>query len=227
MVDAVVEALELYRTFQVGETQVRALNGISLAVPRAALTIIRGRSGSGKTTLLNIIGGLDRPTSGRVLVCGRNVHSLTGAELTAWRRREVGFVFQSFALMPHLTALENVELPLRIQGVSWRKRRARAQECLRQVGLVKRAHHRAVELSGGEQQRVGIARALSCRPSLILADEPTGELDFETGMRVMGLFREIVDREGISVCVATHDPAAGEYGDLEFLLEDGRLAGEV
>jgi ABC-type lipoprotein export system ATPase subunit len=162
-----------------------------------------------------------------VLFDGRDLHSLPGDQLTGWRRKEVGFVFQSFALMPHLTALENVELPLRIAGLSWRGRRARAQECLRMVGLAKRSQHRTLELSGGEQQRVGIARAIANQPRLILADEPTGELDFETGMRVMELFREIVDRDKVTICVATHDAAAAEFGDVVFFSRDGKLAEEV
>ena len=225
--DTIMEAREVRRIFQVGANTVHALAGVNLALPGGRLVIIRGRSGSGKTTLLNILGGLDRPTSGRVLISGRDMQAMADRELTDWRRKRVGLVFQSFALMPHLTALENVELPLRIAGMPWRQRRQRAQECLHMVGLVKRARHRALELSGGEQQRVGIARAIVNRPEVILADEPTGELDFETGMRVMELFRTIVDRDGVTVCVATHDPATREFADLQLLMEDGRLIEEV
>lgn len=209
-----------------GTETVHALAGVSLTLPGGSLVVLRGRSGSGKTTLLNILGGLDRPSTGCVLYQGRDLRGLSEAELTAWRRRRVGFVFQSFALLPHLTALENVELPLRIAGAPWRDRHARAQECLHLVGLAKRARHRAFELSGGEQQRVGIARAIVNQPGLVLADEPTGELDFETGMRVMELFRTIVDRQGVTVCVATHDPAAVQFGDLRLAIEDGRLVQE-
>lgn len=221
--EAILETRDLYRSFQVGTNTVHALAGVNLSCPKGRLIVIRGRSGSGKTTLLNIVGGLDRPSAGEVLFRGENLHALDELGLTGWRRKEVGFVFQSFALMPHLTALENVELIQRFEGTAWRQRMERAEECLRLVGLSKRAHHRALELSGGEQQRVAIARAVANRPGLILADEPTGALDFETGMRVMELFREIVDRDGVTVIVSTHDAAASEFGDMQFVIEDGKL----
>lgn len=223
----IFEICNVDREFSVGSNIVRALDGVSLKIQKGNLVIIRGRSGSGKTTLLNIIGGLDRPTAGRVFYNGQDLQLCTGAELNQWRRREVGFVFQSFALLPHLTALENVVLPMRFIGVALGQRQERASECLKMVGLSKRAKHRTWELSGGEQQRVAIARAMANRPAVILADEPTGELDFETGMKVMELFREIVDHEGITVCVATHDPAVSEFGDTKIYLQDGQLAKEV
>lgn len=221
--ETILEAHDLKRSFLVGTNSINALAGVTIACPKGKLIIVRGRSGSGKTTLINIIGGLDRPDAGRVLFQGQDLHTLPDRELTEWRRKSVGFVFQSFALMPHLTALENVELPQRFCGISWRARQERAKECLHMVGLSKRAHHRALELSGGEQQRVAIARAIVNRPGLILADEPTGELDFETGMRVMELFQEIVRRDGVTVILSTHDPAAGEFGDMQFIIEDGKL----
>ncbi|MCL6557342.1 MAG: ABC transporter ATP-binding protein [Firmicutes bacterium] len=224
--EALIEAHDLHRCFLVGGTVVNALNGVSLSIPKGRLVILRGPSGSGKTTLLNLLGGLDEPTSGRVLYNGRDLRTMNEEERTIWRRKEVGFVFQSFALIPHMTALENVELILRIAGVPWKERRALAQESLQMVGMAKRAHHRALELSGGEQQRIAIARAIANRPALVLADEPTGALDFETGMRVMELFRTIIDRHGITFCVATHDPAAGEFGDHRFYMRDGKLAEE-
>lgn len=227
MSEHLMEVLNLYRNYEIGSNMVQALAGVSLGIPRSKLVLIRGRSGSGKTTLLNLLGGLDRPSAGQVLYNGRNLHECSEAELTNWRRREVGFVFQSFALLPHLTALENVALPLRFVKTHWRERQERAQECLKMVGLSKRAKHRALELSGGEQQRVAIARAIVNRPALILADEPTGELDFETGMKVMELFREIVDRDQVTVCVATHDAALSEFGDLSVYIKDGKLAEEV
>jgi putative ABC transport system ATP-binding protein len=227
MAEHLIEVQNLYRNYLVGSNTVQALAGLSLGIPKGKLVIIRGRSGSGKTTLLNLIGGLDRPSEGQVIYNGRDLHERSETELTNWRRREVGFVFQSFALLPQLTALENVALPLRFVKTHWRERQERAQECLKMVGLTKRAKHRALELSGGEQQRVAIARAIVNRPAVILADEPTGELDFETGMKVMELFREIVDRDGVTVCVATHDAAVSEFGDFSVFIKDGKLTEEV
>ena len=223
----ILEAREVSRVYHVGANTVHALSGVSMELHEGRMIVIGGRSGSGKTTLLNILGGLDRPDGGKVLFRGQDLHALSEVELTDWRRHQVGLVFQSFALMPHLTAIENVEIPLRLAGVPWRERRERAEECLHLVGLYKRAKHRALELSGGEQQRTGIARAIANQPSLILADEPMGELDFETGLRVLELFRTIVDRNGITVCIATHDSAAGDYSDEKLCIEDGRLVPET
>lgn len=223
----IIETYGLKRSFLVGANRIQALAGVDISCPKGKLIIIRGRSGSGKTTLINILGGLDRPDAGQVLYGKADIHNLSEKELTEWRRKEVGFVFQSFALMPHLTALENVELPQRFLSVPWRIRQERAKECLHLVGLSKRSRHRALELSGGEQQRVAIARAITNHPRLILADEPTGELDYETGMRVMELFRKIVDGEGVTIIVSTHDQAASEFGDIQYIIEDGHLVKEV
>jgi ABC-type lipoprotein export system ATPase subunit len=181
-----------------------------------------GRSGSGETTLLNLIGGLDRPTSGEIIVYGQPLSGLSGRHLTHLRRHRIGFVFQSFALIPTFTAFENIELMLRIAGV-WRGRRQRAMRSLELVGLGPWAHHRPWELSGGQQQRVAIARALVTRPDLILADEPTGELDSATGRQIFTLFRHIVVQEGITVIMATHDPVAEEYAHILFELGDGQV----
>src|SRR5690606_9155861 len=159
--------------------------GVDLDIHIGEFVTLMGRSGSGKTTLLNLIGGLDQPTRGRVVYDGRDLKSFSQRELTRWRRTQVGFIFQAFALLPALTALENVELPLRVAGVTPKKAYARAMECLELVGHGKRAKHRSYELSGGEQQRVGIARALSAKPRLLIADEPTGELDEATGRQIM------------------------------------------
>ena len=211
----------VHRIFRAGGREVHALQGVHLDIHAGEFVTLMGRSGSGKTTLLNLIGGLDQPTRGRVVYDGRDLKSFSQKELTRWRRTQVGFIFQAFALIPALTALENVELPLRISGTSPRKARARAMECLELVGLAKRAKHRSYELSGGEQQRVGIARALAARPRLLIADEPTGELDEATGRQIMSLFRSIIASENVAVCMTTHDPVASSYADIIYYLKDG------
>ena len=218
-----VQVQQLTRVYRAGARQIHALQGIDLTVGRGAFVALRGRSGSGKTTLLNCVGGLDTPTSGQVFVEGRNVAQMSEGERTALRRR-IGFVFQSFALLPTFSAWENVDLALRIAGVDAHQRRAQTQECLSLVGLARWADHRPYELSGGQQQRVAIARALALRPSLILADEPTGELDSATGRQIMALLRRIVDERGTTVLVATHDWIVAEYASAVYDLHDGRIA---
>lgn len=178
---------------------------------------------SGKTTLLNMIGGLDRPTSGQVFVEGREISRLPEGERTRLRRHRIGFVFQSFALLPTFSAWANVDLVLRIAGVGQQEREERVQTCLALVGLSAWARHRPYEMSGGQQQRLAIARAFALNPPLILADEPTGELDSATGRQVMALFCRIVDEEGTTVLVATHNPTVEEYADEVYELEDGRF----
>jgi ABC-type lipoprotein export system ATPase subunit len=204
--------------------EVPALRGVDLSLPRGVFAAVKGRSGSGKTTLLNIIGGLDRPTTGSVYLDGQSLAGLSDAELTTLRRHKLGFVFQSFALLPTYSAFENVDLMLRLAGLDRQERDERARRCLRVVGLEKWMHHRPDEMSGGQQQRVAISRALATRPALILADEPTGELDSASSRQVLSLFRRLVDREGFTILTATHDPLIEEYVDLIFLLEDGRLS---
>ena len=210
------------RVYPVGDTQVTALRDVTLAVRPGVLGALRGRSGSGKTTLLNLIGGLDQPTTGEVFLFGQSLAHRTSAELASLRRHRIGFVFQSFAILPHFSALENVELMLRIAGVK-QERRARARRCLEIVGLGAWAHHRPWEMSGGQQQRVAIARALATRPDLILADEPTGELDSATGRQIFALFRYIVEYEGITVLMTTHDPMIEEYAHVVYELSDGQV----
>ena len=200
---------------------VRALRGVTMSVPEGMWLGVKGRSGSGKTTLLNCIGGIDRPTAGTVTCFGRDIVGMTDLELTRWRRTEVGFVFQAFALMPTLSAYENVELPMRIAGV--RSRRGRAMECLDLVGLTKWADHRPPEMSGGQQQRVAIARALANRPKLLLADEPTGELDTTTSKDILALLRRIVTVEGITLLMSSHDPLALSYVDNIVEMRDGEI----
>jgi ABC-type lipoprotein export system ATPase subunit len=210
------------RVYRAGRSQVAALRGVTMDVPPGVFAALKGRSGSGKTTLLNLVGGLDRPTSGEVIVHGQPLSGLSGRQLTHLRRHRIGFVFQSFALLPTFSAFENVELVLRIAGM-WRGRRERAMRSLELVGLGPWAGHRPWELSGGQQQRLAIARAVATRPDLILADEPTGELDSATGRGIMALFRHLVVQEGITVLMATHDPVVEEYAHAIYELGDGRI----
>jgi len=211
------------RRFELGAEEVWALRDISLAVEPGEFVALIGRSGSGKTTLLNLIAGLDRPTSGEIEVGGQRVDAMPERELTMLRRRQLGFIFQSFGLLPLLSAQENVELPLRIAGYNHRDRVRRASEMLELVGLAKRAHHRPYELSGGEQQRVAIARAMATEPSLILADEPTGELDSATATIVFGLLRDLARERGLTVVACTHDRLVMELADRVEELADGKL----
>ena len=226
MIDgAVIRTFGVTRDYPSGEEVVHALRGIDITAQRGELVALRGRSGSGKTTLLNLIGGLDRPTSGRVLLANHEVSAMREDELVQIRRRTVAFIFQAFGLLPILTAAENVEIPLRLVETEPRERDLRVAELLRLVGLAERAQHRPHELSGGEQQRVAIARALANRPAVLLADEPTGQLDTETGRTIMRLLRSVVRSEGITAIVATHDPAILEVADRVLELRDGQLVG--
>ena len=218
-----VETVALTRDFPSGDEVVHALAGVELVVGRGELLAVRGRSGSGKTTLLNLLGGLDRPTSGTVLVDGREISSMSEDQLVDVRRRTVAFVYQAFGLVPFLTGAENVEVPLRLVRADPAERDRRVAELLDLVGLAERAHHRPHELSGGEQQRVAIARALANRPRLLLADEPTGQLDSDTGHRIMALLRRIIRSEGVTAIVATHDPVMLDVADRVVQLRDGRL----
>jgi putative ABC transport system ATP-binding protein len=218
-----VEAIDLVRDYPTGETVVHALRGINLRVGRGELLAVRGRSGSGKTTLLNLLGGLDEPTSGRVLVDGLEISAMSEEELVGVRRRTVAFVFQAFGLVPFLSAIENVEVPLRLVHANPRERDERVAHLLEIVGLADRARHRPHELSGGEQQRVALARALANRTSLLLADEPTGQLDSDTGHVIMLLLRSIVRREAITAVVATHDPMMLDVADRVVELQDGQF----
>ena len=222
MNDPIISASSLSRAFESGGSTVWAVNGVDLEVAAGELLVLTGRSGSGKTTLLNLLSGLDRPTGGAAMFLGEDLSRLPERELMALRRSKIGFVFQSFGLMPLLSAQENVELPLHIMGISWRERRRRAMETLKSVGLGPRAKHRPYELSGGEQQRVSIARALVTNPAVVFADEPTGELDTTTARAIAGLLRQI-SAEGTTVIVATHDLTLAEAGDRRLEMADGVL----
>lgn len=221
MKDSLISAREIKRVFTVGHQVINALRGIDLDVLPEQLAIITGRSGSGKTTLLNILAGLDRPDSGSVYFRGVEISNLPESTLVDLRRKEIGFVFQSFALLPLLSAYENVELPLRIAGWNRLEQRQRAHECLEMVGLGKRSNHRPYELSGGERQRVAIARALAHRPCLILADEPTGELDATTSLAIFTLLQQIIAKEGVTVIVTTHDTSMTRFADVTWHMSDG------
>ena len=222
-VTPMVETREVVRTFPMGDSTVTAVGGVSIRVPRSQLVALRGRSGSGKTTLLSLIGALDRPTSGSVTVDGLPVSEMGEGELVGFRRRKIGFIFQAFGLLPILSAAENVEVPLRLVGTEPRERDRRIRDLLEMVGLAGRANHRPHELSGGEQQRVAIARALANRPDLLLADEPTGQLDSQTGRSIMTLLQHLVRSEGVTAIVATHDPLLIDLADRVIELRDGRV----
>ncbi len=216
---ASTEALE--REYETGDAVVHALQGVDVGIGRGELTVVHGRSGSGKTTLLNMIGGLDRPTRGRVWVDGAEVSAMGEDELVRLRREKIGFVFQAFGLVPILTAAENIEVPLRLRNEHPGTRTKRVAELLELVGLAGRARHRPYELSGGEQQRVAIVRALANRPKLLIADEPTGQLDSSNARTIMEVIRELVRSEGVSAIVATHDPLLLDVADRVVELRDG------
>ena len=219
----IVSAVALGRTFRVGAEDVVALRDVTMAVHPSQFIAVVGRSGSGKTTLLNLLAGLDKPTSGTVLFEEQDLSQMSERELTEIRRHKIGFVFQSFGLLPLLSAFENVELPLRISGVKSKEREERTRDALEMVGLTRRSRHRPYELSGGEQQRVAIARAIIARPPLLLADEPTGELDSANASSIFGLFVEMVRTQGISVVAATHDSTLLAMADDVKEMRDGAM----
>jgi ABC-type lipoprotein export system ATPase subunit len=222
-----IEINDLWRIYSPGTRQeVQALRGIDLKIAAGCFVALKGRSGSGKTTLINCIGGLDRPTRGMVRVFGYEPYNLDEKQLTLFRRTQVGFIFQSFGLSHNYSAYENIELMLRIGGVPHREWRERVLYCLRLVGLEKWKNHRPDELSGGQQQRVAIARALVSRPRLILADEPTGDLDSTTAKEILSIFRRIVVEEKVTLLISSHDPIVVEYVDRTINLKDGHLLAE-
>ncbi|MFD6609403.1 ABC transporter ATP-binding protein [Micromonospora chalcea] len=225
-VEDVVQVEGVSRTFGKGEHAVHAVQDVSFTARRGELVAVRGRSGAGKTTLLNLVGGLDRPDSGLIRVAGHEVTAAGERELLALRRGTIGFVFQTFGLVPILSAAENVGVPLRLAKVPAAEREQRVAVLLELVGLGGHAAQRPYELSGGQQQRVAVARALANEPDLLIADEPTGQLDSETGRSIMDLLRAVVHARGMTALVATHDPALIEMADRTLTLRDGRLAPE-
>ena len=220
-----IETKKVCREFPVaGEEAFLALKDVSVKISRQSLAILRGKSGSGKTTLLNIIGALDAPTSGEVFFDGRDITGLSDREREKLRRKKIGFVFQSVSLIPMMTVYENVEFALRLSDFK-QDRKRRVEECLHLVGLGKRMQHMPQELSGGEQQRVAIARAIAHKPQVLFADEPTAELDTATSLAVIKLFRELVQKQGVTVVMTTHDMALMDAGDVVYTLEDGSVQG--
>ncbi|MFJ9324620.1 ABC transporter ATP-binding protein [Streptomyces globisporus] len=220
---AMVTVEDLHRSYGSGASAVHALRGVSFEIPRGELVALKGRSGSGKTTLLNLVGGLDTPDSGRITVDGTELAGLGEKGLLELRRDRVGFIFQSFGLIPILTAAENVGVPLRLRKADPAERDERVALLLSLVGLADHAEQRPGELSGGQQQRVAIARALANRPALLIADEPTGQLDAETGLAVMELLRAVVRSENVTALVATHDPQLLGLADRVLELSDGHI----
>ncbi|MFD4410863.1 ABC transporter ATP-binding protein [Streptomyces sp. NPDC058476] len=220
-----IQLRSVSRRFGSGDSAVTALDQVSLSFPEGTFTAVMGPSGSGKSTLLQCAAGLDRPTSGSVVIGGTDLTKLNETKLTLLRRERIGFVFQSFNLLPSLTAEQNVALPLRLAGR--RPAKSRVREVLEQVGLGDRARHRPTEMSGGQQQRVALARALITRPEVLFGDEPTGALDSQTGREVLKLLRGMVDSDGQTVIMVTHDPVAAAYADRVVCLVDGRVNGEM
>ena len=217
-----IVAEKIFKTYVLGGETLNALDGVSLRIDEGELVAIMGASGSGKSTLMNILGCLDRPTSGRYVLQGREISHLGRSELAEVRNHFIGFVFQSFNLLPRTSALENVELPLIYSGVGRKERSARAREALERVGLGTRALHRPSQLSGGQQQRVAIARAIVNRPVLVLADEPTGNLDSKTSESVMAIFQELW-RSGLTIVYVTHEPDVAAYASRVIVMRDGRI----
>jgi len=221
----VIDIRDLRKVYIMGDEEVAALAGVSLHIDRGEYVAVIGPSGSGKSTLMNILGGLDRPTSGTYGFEGEDVAGFSDDELADFRRRRIGFVFQSFQLLPRLTALQNVELPMIYAGVEPKARRARAAELLERVGLGSRMGHRPTQLSGGQQQRVAIARSLANRPDLLLADEPTGALDTQTGEDVLALFEEL-NAGGLTLAIVTHDPEVADMAHRRVAFRDGLIVSD-
>jgi putative ABC transport system ATP-binding protein len=221
-----IEVRDLWRVYELGETKVAALQGVSLEIARGELVAVMGASGSGKSTFMNVLGCLDRPTSGSYRLGGRDVAGLSSDERAAIRNRELGFVFQSFNLVPRTSALENVELPLVYGGVPPAEQRERARAALRAVGLEGREGHLPSQLSGGQQQRVAIARALVNRPSLLLADEPTGNLDTRTSLELLALFQQLNREEGITIVLVTHEHDIASYAGRVVSFRDGQIVSD-
>ncbi|MCM0649371.1 ABC transporter ATP-binding protein [Clostridium swellfunianum] len=214
------------RDFYVGREPIHALKNISVGFEEGTLTILKGRSGSGKTTLLNLLGLIDKPTEGSITLLDREISSMSETEKNSIRQKEFGFVFQSGALIPNMTVYENVELVLRLAKLPEKERKNRVLQCIEAVGLSKKTNHYPEELSGGEMQRAGIARAIAHRPKIMLVDEPTSSLDYNTGLLVVKLFKELIAREGTTIIMTTHDPKLIPIADYMYSLKDGEIINE-
>ena len=224
---SIIRTDNVFRQFQSGRDIVNALSDVSIEIKPGALTILRGRSGSGKTTLINLLGALDKPTSGSIFFDNQEISQISELKRDLLRKNHMGFVFQSIALIPLMSAYENVDFGLRIVDFDPKERKKRAEECLTIVGLHKRMHHRPQELSGGEQQRVAIARAIVHHPKVVFADEPTAELDTNMGLQVMKVFKSLVQDEGLTVVMSTHDPSMMDIADCVYTLEDGMVVSKA
>jgi putative ABC transport system ATP-binding protein len=222
-----IEIENVTKVYQMGEIQVHALRGVSLQIQQGECMTIMGPSGSGKSTLMNLLGCLDGPTDGSYHLHGEDVSLLSDRQLAHIRNREIGFVFQTFNLLPRTTALRQVELPLMYASVGMRERRRRAIEALEAVGLGDRLHHKPDELSGGQQQRVAIARALVTGPSIIMADEPTGNLDTKSGEEILRIFKRLNQEQGITIIFVTHDPEIADYGSRTIYIRDGLIERDI
>lgn len=222
----VIKTEAVGREFIVGREKIQALKNISLGFEEGALTILKGRSGSGKTTLINLLGLIDKPTEGIITVLDKKTNGMSEEERNKLRQKEFGFVFQSGALIPNMTVYENVELVLRLAKLPQSERKTRVMQCIEVVGLAKKISHYPEELSGGELQRVGIARAIAHRPKILLVDEPTSSLDFTSGLRVVKLFKELISKEGTTIIMTTHDPKLLPIADYIYCLEDGEIVNE-
>ena len=218
-----VKVEDVEKVYKLGEIMVPALKKVNMNLEPGEFVAVMGPSGSGKTTLLNLIGALDKPTRGKIYVDGKDLTTMREKELTTLRRRTIGYIFQFYNLIPVLSAFENVELPMLIAGAPWKERETRALQLLKDVGLADRADHRPDELSGGEQQRVAIVRALANKPSIVLADEPTGDLDTKTGAEVMHTLRNLSKSEGATVVIVTHDPIVADLANRVFNMRDGEI----
>jgi len=219
----ILEARGIWRSFKAGNSTIDVLTGVNVDIEYATFNVLMGPSGSGKTTLLNLLGALDMPDKGKIFYRGEDITSISETKRDSLRRKKYGFVFQSIALVTNMSAYENVDFALRIHGYDKKTRRKRAEECLEFVGLKKRMKHKPFELSGGEQQRVAIARAIAHKPELLLVDEPTAELDTNTGLRIVKLFRDLVKNEKVTVLMCTHDINMMDVADRIFMLENGVL----
>ena len=227
MQENVITGKKIYKVYKLGDERVFALNGVSLEVKKGEFVAIVGTSGSGKSTLLNMLAGLDRPTKGEIIIAGRHIERMSEGDLVKFRREHVGFIFQSYNLLPSMTALENIALPLSFRGMGRRQRMEKAKRMLELVGLSRYEKHRPTQMSGGQQQRVGMARALVVAPDIIFADEPTGNLDSRTSEEMMQLMRDVVTKRGQTLVMVTHDNHLAEYADKIIRIQDGVIIDDI